>query len=353
MILSSCPKGSLISPYAPTGTSESYETTLTNTTYTAVYAGSFGQPGTATGLFFSTLSGILVNPAGTVIYTSEMPAAALNKRVQRFTYNGVSVTPTHFSNNILGNIRMLVFNPAGTHVLGLDSTGRLYAFAVANLFTPTLAQPAVTFTIGTGIGEVSASGSGQPSSLGCVFDSTGNFWVADTGVARVQCFTNTNTMGFYSYINNAPSGAFTTFNLPYSIQNTPDGNLAIADTLNNRIVVVTPEGQVVRQFGNVNSTGLSTPGFFNRPAFVAVNSFGQFLVTDLLNSRVERFDSNGVFLEAFGSFGSGAGQMNNPMGISVDSFDTMYIADMGNSRIQIWSNSVTVQAQTISQTIWK
>ncbi|MBL8992254.1 MAG: hypothetical protein JNM63_02875, partial [Spirochaetia bacterium] len=290
ILLVACPKALSNSPYAPTGTSETFENTITNTTHTAVYAGSFGQPGTAVGLFFSTLSGILVNQAGTVIYTSEMPAAALNKRVQRFAYDGVSVTPTHFSNNILGNIRTLVFNPAGTHVCGLDSTGRLYSFAIANLFTPTLAQPAITFTIGTGIGEVSSSGSGQPSSFGCVFDSTGRFWVADTGVARVQCFTNTNTPGFYSFINNAPSGAFSTFNLPYCIQNTPEGNLAIVDTLNNRIVVVTEAGQVVKQFGNVNSTAVATPGGFNRPAFVAVNSYGQFLVTDILNSRVQRYD---------------------------------------------------------------
>ncbi len=341
------------SPFGPNGTSNEVNYQVTNGVFSAVYAGAYGQPGTAPGLFFSTLSGILVNAAGTVIYTSEMPGPAINKRIQRFTFDGSTVTWTHRSNNILGNIRTLNFNVAGTHVSGLDSAGRLYHFAIADLTTPTAAQPAVTFTIGTGMGEISPSASGQPGSFGFTFDPMGRFWVADSGVARIQCFTNTNTAGFLSMINNAPFGVFTTFNIPYTVRTTPDGNILIADTINQRVVVVNYDGGVVKQFGNINTTGVTTPGGFNRPADVATNTFGHFLVTDLLNNRIQRFDSNGTFLETFGSFGSGPGQFNNPMGITTDSFDTMYIADMGNSRIQIWSNRYELRIQTNPVIVWQ
>jgi len=50
--------------------------------------------------------------------------------------------------------------------------------------------------------------------------------------------------------------------------------------------------------------------------------------------RIQKFDSNGTFLTAWGSAGSGDGQFNSPGGVAVEGGGSVYVADAGNYRIQ-------------------
>jgi len=50
--------------------------------------------------------------------------------------------------------------------------------------------------------------------------------------------------------------------------------------------------------------------------------------------RIQKFDSNGSFLTAWGSAGSGDGQFNSPGGVAVEGGGSVYVADAGNYRIQ-------------------
>jgi hypothetical protein len=56
------------------------------------------------------------------------------------------------------------------------------------------------------------------------------------------------------------------------------------------------------------------------------------------NSRVQRFNSNGDFLTAFGAPGSGIAQFNFPTGITI-SGDRVLVVDSINSRIQSFSRA--------------
>ena len=74
--------------------------------------------------------------------------------------------------------------------------------------------------------------------------------------------------------------------------------LYLADTNNNRILKLTPDGEVVQVF-------LGDERGFNRPHGLFVDPFGDIFVADTENSRVVHLDGEGRFIEEFGEPRSG------------------------------------------------
>lgn len=121
----------------------------------------------------------------------------------------------------------------------------------------------------------------------------------------------------------------------------PDGLIYIADTWNHAVVVVAPDGKVVRVLGN---RGVQTditdaaspdqqPGLFFGPRDIAITG-DRIYVTDTGNERVQIFALDGTFITAFGGFGDGEGQFVEPTGIAVAPDGTVWVADSGNARLQ-------------------
>jgi DNA-binding beta-propeller fold protein YncE len=67
-------------------------------------------------------------------------------------------------------------------------------------------------------------------------------------------------------------------------------------------------------------------------------------MTDYLNNRVQKFDSNGAFLSTWGSEGTNQGEFDYPAGIAVDGQGTVFVADTGNNRVQLFDSSGTFKA---------
>jgi DNA-binding beta-propeller fold protein YncE len=75
------------------------------------------------------------------------------------------------------------------------------------------------------------------------------------------------------------------------------------------------------------------------PNAVTVDSGGHVWVTDTYRPRVIKLSADGLFLETFGSLGSGEGQFTEPTGLAFDSIGNIYVADTGNHRIQKFNAS--------------
>jgi DNA-binding beta-propeller fold protein YncE len=57
-------------------------------------------------------------------------------------------------------------------------------------------------------------------------------------------------------------------------------------------------------------------------------------VTDMENSRIQKFDSDGNFITMWGSKGSNEGEMNKPEDIAINpNNNNVYVTDTKNSRI--------------------
>lgn len=132
-------------------------------------------------------------------------------------------------------------------------------------------------------------------------------------------------------------GSVQGFARPTGIAATPDGTLLVVDTLRNRIVPVTPDGEVGESFGS-QGTG---PAQFNYPTNITVDARGTVYVTDTMNFRVQMLDRGGRPLGSFGNLGDGSGDFNKPKGISLDSEGHIYVVEGLHDVVQIFDERGT------------
>lgn len=84
----------------------------------------------------------------------------------------------------------------------------------------------------------------------------------------------------------------------------------------------------------IGSFGISAPGHFSYPQFVAVSDDdGSIYVSDFGNKRVQKFSSGGTYLDQWGTSGTHDGQFHHPSGIALFN-DTVFVADRNLNRVQ-------------------
>ena len=90
---------------------------------------------------------------------------------------------------------------------------------------------------------------------------------------------------------------------------------------------------VVGSVGHVHVSG-GGDGHFSSPAGVAVDGAGRVYVLDGESNRVQVFDSDGRFLAKWGHRGSEPGEFSQPTAIAVGCAGEVYVADTNNNRVQ-------------------
>lgn len=58
-------------------------------------------------------------------------------------------------------------------------------------------------------------------------------------------------------------------------------------------------------------------------------------MVDTFNSRIQKFSSDGKFINSWGSLGIKEGQFLFPQDIAIDSMNNIYISDIGNGHPEI------------------
>jgi DNA-binding beta-propeller fold protein YncE len=128
------------------------------------------------------------------------------------------------------------------------------------------------------------------------------------------------------------------FDHPHSLRIDADDNIWTTDDTNNTVLKLSPAGKVMMVLGRRNNGGEAN-WLFNKPADVAFSSKGDIYVADgYANSRVVKFDRDGNYIKAWGTYGSKPGQFRLPHSVVIDREDRVYVADRENARIQIFDS---------------
>lgn len=166
----------------------------------------------------------------------------------------------------------------------------------------------------------------------------GTIYVADTFNNRIQHLAADGSVlqvwGSFADISKgeAPGG---TFYQPWGIAIGADGSVFVADTWNHRIQKFTSDGQFVNMWGYFGQA--DTPFAIWGPRDIAIDNVGNVYITDTGNKRIVIYDENGNFVSQFGSVGLEPGQFDEPVGVAVDKDGLVYVVDTWNQRIQVMS----------------
>jgi DNA-binding beta-propeller fold protein YncE len=113
----------------------------------------------------------------------------------------------------------------------------------------------------------------------------------------------------------------------------PDGNLWVPDTHYSRIMVFSPTGKLLKQFGQYGRE----KGEFVYPSDIAFDSKGRVFVSEFGDhDRIQVFDRDLNYLYEFGRFGAEGGEFSRPQSMVIDG-DTLYITDACNHRIDVFT----------------
>lgn len=251
----------------------------------------------------------------------------------------------------------------GPDNIAIDDDGNIYVADADNFRIRKVTSDGFITTIaGNGIrgyrdGEWKTAMFAYPT--GVAVDKDGNVYVADRGSHTIRKIVNSGQVitiagnGYPGYADG--KGVKTHFREPISAVVDQAGIVYVADSGNNAIRKITPDGDVSTLAGG------SRPGYrdgkgrearFAWPTGIAADYVGNIYVCDSQNNMIRMITPDGVVSTAAGNgipgFADGSGyqaQFLFPTGIEVDRMGNIYVADSGNNSIRKISRSGMLQAR--------
>ena len=203
----------------------------------------------------------------------------------------------------------------------------------------------LTVIAGNGLSGFGGDGGPAPSAqlnyIHCIaVDNSGNLYIADTNNNRIRKVTAagiiTTVAGNGAWGSRGDGGAATSAQLaaPRGVAIDQAGNIFIADSGNDVIRVVTPDGIIntvagngTRGFSGDNGPAMSAK--LSYPVAVAVDANGNLLIADRYNNRIRMVNSSGVITTLI------AAPISDPRGVAVDSACNVLVSDSGNNRVRM------------------
>jgi sugar lactone lactonase YvrE/murein DD-endopeptidase MepM/ murein hydrolase activator NlpD len=146
-------------------------------------------------------------------------------------------------------------------------------------------------------------------------------------------------------------GGAARFDTPSGIAIGTGGVLYVADTGNHAIRRISPDGQVTTLAGDGVAGDADGPGAlarFNGPIGIAADERGRVLVADTYNDRVRAIGPDGVVTTVAGSVAGAedgdplSARFDTPCGVAADRAGVLYVADTGNGAVRRIDASGTV-----------
>jgi RHS repeat-associated protein len=135
---------------------------------------------------------------------------------------------------------------------------------------------------------------------------------------------------------------------PAAVAVGPDGSVYVADTGDNRVRKVAPDGTITTVVGTGTAGfggdgGPATQAELNAPGGIAVGADGSLYVADTANNRVRRVAPGGTITTVAGTGVAGFGgdgmpatqaELSGPLGLALGPDGSLYVADTGNNRVR-------------------
>ena len=187
--------------------------------------------------------------------------------------------------------------------------------------------------------------------MGIAVDIAGNSYVADSGNHVVRKITLAGVVSTLAGAAGNPGstdgvGSDARFNGPVGIAVDTSGTVYVTDQNNSTIRKITPDGTVTTLAGVAGSAGaadgVGSEARFAFPSGIAVDCFGNLFVADTGNETVRKLTPDGQVITLAGlagTAGSADGQganarFNHPAGIAIDLAGNLYVADQQNATVR-------------------
>lgn len=184
--------------------------------------------------------------------------------------------------------------------------------------------------------------------FGIAAGQDGTLYVADAGdFPRIRVISSAGVVatlagGTAGFADGA--GALARFDTPSGLAIGPDGRVYLADTANNAIRVITPAGVVTTLAGDGSAghrDGAGAAARFNGPIGVAVDARGHVFVADSYNDRIREIGPDGAVRTVAGTGEPGwadgpaaEARFDTPAGLAFDRAGRLLIADTGNGLVR-------------------
>jgi len=190
-----------------------------------------------------------------------------------------------------------------------------------------------------------------PSPVAITADGQGNLYVADTATNSIKKIVGGTQVATYAGSDGLTgtadgTGSSARFNSPSGLVAATDGTLAVADTANATIRLISSSRAVSTLAGSTtvrgNTDGAGTAATFSSPSGIARDTAGNLYVADSLNHTIRKISASGVVTTLAGTAGTAgdidgtgaAARFNRPTGIAVDTLGNVYVADTTNNLIR-------------------
>lgn len=159
-------------------------------------------------------------------------------------------------------------------------------------------------------------------------------------ISNAQIVTTLAGNGSSGDINS--NGSSARFSGPSGVCLDENGNLFVADKLNNKIKKITPSGDVTTFAGSTqgNSNGVGVAAQFYSPTDICKDNFGNFYVADQHNHTIRKITPSGQVSTLAGNGSPGvvdgigtSAQFYSPHKLAIDSYGNIYVAELGTSSI--------------------
>ncbi|MBI3752467.1 MAG: hypothetical protein HY266_00230 [Deltaproteobacteria bacterium] len=307
---------------------------------------------------FSWPTGVVVDNKGNV-YVADFS----NNLIRKISGSGNVITFAGSGRGAFADGKGRIAHLKGPDNIAIDKDGNIYVADADNFRIRKIAPDGnITTIAGSGIRGYK-DGDGKTAMFayptGIAVDKDGKVYVADRGSHTIRKITGDSHVttiagnGYPAYVDG--QGIKTHFREPISLAVDHEGNVYVADSGNNAVRKITPEGIVSTLAGGGRpgyKDGIGRDALFAWPTGIAVDGAGNIYVCDSQNNRIRRITPDGVVSTVAGmsipGFSDGPGynaMFRFPTGIAVDKGGNIYVADSGNNRIRKISQGGILQAK--------